>query len=337
MSNAHKYKKIFASVILLTGTLFAQSTVSDISSMPGAFSRMGFGARGMGMGNAMSAVKDGTLVSYYNPALAPFQEGNSFQTSYSILSLNRSLNFLNFTRRFELGKKEDSNGNIKPRSVAGISIGIINAGVSKIDARDNQGNKTGDISTSENQFFAAVSNRFSERLSIGIAFKFFYYKLYESVTSTALGFDLGALYLLNENMTLSFMISDINSKYEWDTGKIYGTSGNVTKNKFPLLKKIGFSYKFDEPKIIAAIEFENSNGGTNILRAGGEYNIYQNLFLRAGFDKLNLSNFDFPIRPTFGFSYFYKIDSLKVGIDYAFVIEPYSSDDQHIIGININF
>jgi hypothetical protein len=305
--------------------------------MPGAFSRIGFGARGIGMGNAMSAVKEGNLVSYYNPALVPFQEGNSFQTSYTFLSLDRSLNFLNFTKRFELGKKENSDKTTKPRSVVGLSVGLTNSGVSHIDARDSEGRKTGDLSTSENQFFAAVANRFSEKFSIGIAFKFYYYKLYQDVTSTGLGFDLGVLYLLNESMTLSFMVSDINSKYEWDTGKIYGSNGNITKNKFPLLKKIGFSYKFNEQKIIAAVEFESSDAGTNFLRVGGEYNIYENFLLRAGADKLNLSNFDFPLRPSFGFSYFYSLNSLKLGIDYAFVIEPYSSSDQHIIGINVNF
>jgi len=330
-------KKIFLQILFLSVVISAQSTISEISSMPGAFSRMGFGARGIGMGNAMSAVKEGNLVSYYNPALIPFQEGNSFQTSYTFLSLDRSLNFLNFTKRFELGKKENADGTTKPRSIVGLSVGLINAGVSHIDARDNEGRKTGDLSTSENQFFAAVANRFSEKLSIGIAFKFYYYKLYQDVTSTGLGFDLGALYLLNDEMTLSFMVSDINSKYEWDTGKIYGSSGNQTKNKFPLLKKIGFAYKFTQEKIIAAIEFENSNAGTNFLRIGGEYNIYENFLLRAGADKLNLSNFDFPLRPSFGFSYFYSLNSLKLGIDYAFVIEPYSSSDQHIIGINVNF
>jgi len=330
-------KKIFLQLLFLSVVTSAQSTISEISSMAGAFSRMGFGARGIGMGNAMSAVKEGNLVSYYNPALIPFQEGNSFQTSYTFLSLDRSLNFLNFTKRFELGKKENADGTTKPRSVVGLSVGLINSGVSRIDARDSEGRKTGDISTSENQFFAAVANRFSEKLSIGIAFKFYYYKLYQDVTSTGLGFDLGALYSLNDQMTISFMVSDINSKYEWDTGKIYGSSGNQTKNKFPLLKKVGFSYKFIEPKIIAAVEFENSDAGTNYLRIGGEYNIYENFLLRAGVDKLNLSNFDFPMRPSFGFSYFYSINSLKLGIDYAFVIEPYSSSDQHIIGINVNF
>src|SRR3989339_2087490 len=244
-------KKILIIIALVTFSLHAQSQYSAISSMPGSFSRLGFGARGIGMGNAMSSIKEGSLVSYYNPALAVFQEGNSFQTSYTFLSMDRHLNFLNFTKRFEFGKKEMPDGTTKPRSIAGISVGIINAGVTNIDGIDSQGKQTGALSTSENQFFVAVANRFSEKLSIGIAFKFYYYKLYQDVTSSGLGFDLGALYSLNDEMTLSFMISDINSKYEWDTGKIYGTNGNITKNKFPLLKKIGFSYKFDEPKIIA--------------------------------------------------------------------------------------
>jgi len=330
-------RKIIIQILALSSFAFAQASTSEISSMPGAFSRMGFGARGIGMGNAMSAVKEGNLVSYYNPALIPFQEGNSFQTSYTFLSLDRSLNFLNFTKRFELGKKENADGTTKPRSVVGLSIGLINAGVSHIDARDSEGRKTGDLSTSENQFFVAVANRFSEKLSIGIAFKFYYYKLYQDVTSSGLGFDLGALYSLNNEMTVSFMVSDINSKYQWDTGKIYGANGKQTKNIFPLLKKIGFAYKFIEEKIIAAVEYENSNAGTNFLRIGGEYNIYENFLLRAGIDKLNLSNFNFPLRPSFGFSYFYSLNSLRIGIDYAFVIEPYSSSDQHIIGVNVNF
>lgn len=100
--------------------------------MAGSFSRMGFGARGMGMGNAMAAVIDGNLVSYYNPALSAFQNDNYFQTSYSFLSLDRALNFLNFTKKFEFGKS-------KKKRTAGISIGIINAGVSGIKGTDNQG------------------------------------------------------------------------------------------------------------------------------------------------------------------------------------------------------
>ena len=330
-------KKIITIILILFSVINAQPQFSAISSLPGAFSRMGFGSRGMGMGNAISAVKEGNLVAYYNPALASYQEENSFQTSYSVLSLDRSLNFLSYTRKFEFGKVETPDGNFRPRSIAGISTGIINAGVSNIDARDAQGINTGTLSTSENQFFVAVANRFSEKLAIGIAFKFYYYKLYEDFSSTGLGFDIGALYSFNENLTFSFVIKDINSKYDWDSGKIYGQSGRQSKDKFPLLTRVGASYKFDNPKLIAAVEFENTNANAKYLRAGVEYNIYEDLFLRAGVDRYNFINSDVPVKPSLGFSYFHLFNSYRIGIDYAFVMEPYSNGDQHIIGISVNF
>lgn len=326
-------KYLLIMLLFLSQVAFGQTQTSEISSMPGAFSRMGFGARGMGMGNAMSAVKYGSIVSYYNPALSAFQEKNNFHTSYSILSLDRSLNFLNFTKTFPFGTKKNENGESVPRSIAGFSAGIINAGVSDIPAYDNSGVKYDDLSTSENQFFFSVSNRFSEKLAVGIAFKFYYYKLYEDITSTSLGFDIGALYSLNDNITISGVLTDINTKYKWDTSDIYGTDGKATEDKFPLLKKLGVAYKFDNPKLIASVEIESSNAETTFLRFGAEYNIFESLYLRGGMDKWNLQNSDFPVRPSFGFSYFYTLNNFVAGIDYAFVIEPYSSSDQHIIGV----
>ena len=115
---------------------------------------MGFGARGMGMGNVMSAVKSGNLISYYNPALSVFQKENSFQASYGILSLDRKLNFLNFTKRFSLpSKKADTTKTKEDGLMAGISFGLINSGVGDIIERDDQGNNLNIFSTTENQFF----------------------------------------------------------------------------------------------------------------------------------------------------------------------------------------
>ncbi len=332
-------KKVFLSIIIfMSANLIAQPEFSSISSKVGAFSRMGFGARGMGMGNAMSAVIDGNLVSYYNPALNSFQKGNSFQSTYSFLSLDRSLNFVNFTKSFPMGRKQNDDGTFtKPRSVAGVSFGIINAGVGDIIEYDNSGNQTGETSTSENQIFLSVSNQFSEKLAIGIGFKYYYYKLYEDVTSTSFGADIGAVYLLNENITIAVSLVDLLSKYEWDTSDIYGQNGRNTEDKFPLLKRIGVAYKLDDPNLIASIEIESSNAETTFLRFGGEYNIFENLFLRVGLDKLNIQNTDFPARPSFGFSYFHDLRTTKIGVDYAFVIEPYSSSDRHIVGVNIIF
>lgn len=328
-------KKILIILSIISLSLTAQTEFSEYNSMAGSFSRMGFGARGMGMGNALSAVINGNLVSYYNPAVSAFQEGNSFQTSYSILSLDRSLNFLNFTKKFEFGKnKIDST---KPRSTAGISVGIINSGVSDIDGRDSQGEKFKTLSTSENQFFLSFSNRFSEKLALGVGLKFYYYKLYEDITSTAFGFDIGALFIYNENLTFAAAITDINSKYKWDTSSIYGTDGNSTINKFPVLMKLSAAYNFPEQKILASLEIEHSNGGTDFLRIGTEYNIIEPLYLRGGIDRISISNPDIPMRPSLGFSYYKLLGGLTIGIDYAFVVEPYSSHDQHIIGVDLLF
>jgi len=332
-------KKLASIILILFSTaLLAQPKISGLASEPGAFSRMGFGARGIGMGNAMSAVTTGNLVSYYNPALTVFQEGNSFQTSYSFLSLDRSLNFLNFTRKFDFYSKKDSaNENREPRSTAGVTIGIINSGVSKIDGRDNNGLKTGDLSTSENQFFVGLSNRFSKKLSLGINAKVFYYRLYDKVHSSGFGLDVGALYVVNDQYTISFVVSDINSRYKWDTAPIYGQDGTTTTDKFPILMKAGVGYKNKELKLTAAAEFERSSVKTNIVRLGVEYNIYENLFLRGGIDQFDLSNSDSPAKPALGFSYYKTFDNIIIGVDYAFMIEQYSPQDRHIVGINVNF
>lgn len=323
-------------VFFFTGFLIAQPKFTEINSKVGAFSRMGFGARGIGMGNAMSAVTTGNLVSYYNPAQPSFQENNSFQSGYTFLSLDRSLNFLSFTRKFDFYSKVNPKDTV-PRATAGISFGIINAGVSGIDGRDNNGLQTEELSTSENQVFLSVSNRFSRKLSVGIAVKFYYYKLYEEITSNGLGVDIGALYKVNDNWNISLMISDLNSEYDWDTSPIYQQQGLTSMDKFPVLNKIGLSYYKPEIKLLAAIEFENSSAGTNIIRLGAEYNIYDNLFLRGGFDQFNLSNIDAGVKPSLGFSYSKLLGDWLVGIDYAFMIEQYSSSDRHIIGVNINF
>lgn len=316
---------------------YPQPQFSSLSSMPGSFSRMGFGPRGIGMANAMSAVTDGNLVSYYNPAVAAFQEKNSFQAGYTFLTLDRSLNFLSFTRKFDFYSSRDTSANRIPRSSAGISIGVINAGVNKIDGRDNQGFPTGELSTSENQIFLGLSNRFSRKLAIGVAAKFYYYKLYEEISSTNLGFDIGALYRLSEYLNIAVVLTDLNSQYKWDSSPVYGRDGTITQDKFPVLTKFGMSYLDKELGLLASAEVMVTNGDLTILRFGAEYNIIDRLYLRGGIDQLSLNNSGWPVKPSAGISFAREIGNFLVGFDYAFMIEQYSAGDRHIVGLNFTF
>ncbi len=133
---------------------------------------------------------------------------------------------------------------------------------------------------------------------------------------------------LNDNFNISLVIADINSKYKWDTSPIYEQEGITTEDKFPNLRKIGVSYRNKEIGILGAIEFENSNAQTNILRAGVEYNIYDQFYVRGGIDQFNLDNLDWPVVPSLGFSFFKAFDSFVVGVEYAFQIEQYSSAEE---------
>lgn len=331
-------KKFFILIfLLLQAAAFSQAKFTDINSRTGSFSRMGFGARGIGMGNAMGAVTEGNLVSYYNPAVSVFQNDNSFQTGFTFLSLDRHLNFLNFTKRFDFGfSKTDSSANKTQRS-AGISIGVIQSGVSKIDGRDGDDFKTGDLSANEYLFFVGLSNRFSQKVSVGLAVKFYYNNLYEKVTSTAVGLDIGAIYRYNDCLNFSFSLSDLNSKYKWDTSPIYGQDGANTENVFPLMKKFGVSYNFKDIKLLTSAEFEISNADSKVVRLGAEYNIYDKLLIRAGLDQWDLGNADRAAMPACGLSYTSNVSGLLIGFDYAFQAENYSASSRHVVGVSVNF
>ena len=71
------------------------------------------------MGNAMVSNIFGDVVGYYNPAISSFQKDGVVNIGYTFLSMDRSLNFVGFTKKFTL-KDQGHRG-------AGISLLWINA------------------------------------------------------------------------------------------------------------------------------------------------------------------------------------------------------------------
>jgi len=304
-------------LILIIFLLISFEVHAQIKSMPGAFTRMGFDATGLSLGNSIIAERKDVTCPYYNPARIVFQENISFNLSYTFLNLDRNLNTFSFILPIKL---KQENGEILSSA---ISAGLINAGVNNIDGRDLDGFHTNKLSIFEDQFFLAVSALFSKNLSIGANFKFNYAKLYENITSSGFGIDIGILYIYNNNFLFGFMIKDINTAYEWDTSELYGQNGNNTKEKFPLIKIIGMSYNFSND-FCCHFSFENSNQKTNILKFGSEYEFNTNFKIRIGIDRIDISNTSNGIKPSFGFSYSNEFSSLKPILNYALCLEPFT-------------
>jgi hypothetical protein len=302
--------------------LAVQVSFPQTAGQAGVFARMGFGARGMGMGNAMTAVVQGDVVSYYNPAAPAFGTVRHAGVSFGLLSLDRYLNFLNFTQP------------IQP--TGGLSVGLINAGVRDIDGRDADGEKSGTYSTYENQVTLSFSNRVDENVSIGVTMKLYHSKLFDEVTTTTVGFDGGILVRPVEPLTVGFVLQDIGSKYKWNT-KDVNSEGRETEDKFPMLKRLGLAYTLPDGMGVASVDFEQTSRGSVVMRGGVEYSPESHITLRGGADRIDLGDNATGVKPTFGFTVIKPIDGWTPSLSYAFSSESFAPRGFHMITLSAIF
>ncbi len=308
-------KTIIISLILCS-TALAQS-------YPGSFSRVGLNAKGMAMGNSIAAMPEGNVYTYYNPALASFQMGGSISGSVALMSLGRQLNVITYTQGLKPG--------------AGMSLGLINANVTNIDGRDADGNPTGNFSTSEYLAYFSFSNEFFSGFSIGVNLKMYYNNLYSGLTSTALGFDVGALYRATSRLSLGAVVTDIGVKYHWDSSKLYGTDGSSFTTPFPHILKLAASYDLPILNSCVTAEYDIAPGTLKGIRAGIEYSPLPLLALRAGITSTDMPNLGTVITPSFGFGAKIEFLDFAPEINYAYVSEPFTPYGIQTISLMFGF
>jgi hypothetical protein len=319
------YLSSFATAILIScclvpSNVYAQNSY-DLGGLAGSAMRMGFGARGMSMGNSIGAMTNDDGLSYYNPAIVPFQTERTAYVSTGFLPLDRNLNFLSYTQ------------SLKPSG--GFSLAILNAGVSKIDGRNSDGVQTEMYSTSENEFIFSFGTKVRPDFAIGLSAKILYYSLFEGVKSTTVGFDLGVLYELNEEWALGLIVGDINSKYKWDTSTLYGQDGNTTIEHFPLRRRLAVCYAPAYFRSRISVETEWI-GSTWLTRAGVEIPLHDNLTLRGGIDQIAFDG-SVSAKPSLGFSLQGPVASWKPILSYGYIFEPYSSGGIHMLSLTVDF
>lgn len=323
------------------------SSYSQIGSLPGSFTRLGFGARGQAMGNSMSAVTNGIIAPYYNPALAAYQIGHVLNGNYSLLSLDRKLNHISYTQNLSLRKKGANHFSDDPdlQSIAGFSVGWINAGDANIDGRDDDGFKTGTLGVFENQFYFTLSNRFTDRLAIGLNFKFYYsgFNVFSvnqpaSVTSSGFGLDIGVLYQLTEQVSVALVVQELVTKYRWDTSTLYGPErGKTTEYPFIRLYRAGAAYQLPDTTALVSCELEYTSEKTMTARIGAEVKLIPQFTLRAGVDKLRLSDSGLKPKPTVGFTVTQLLGIFSPSVSYAIIFEPVAPSSTHVVSVALNF
>jgi len=334
---------LWMSVLLIAGftapSLHAQHA--------GAFSRMGFGARGIAMGNAQSADLSGSASPYYNPALAPLTEGQSVAASVSTLSFDRNVQFL------QLGAP------LQDR--AGFMVGLVHASVSNIDGRDNSGFHTGMLSVDEYAGFLAFGLKFSTRVSAGINLQLFQSDLYEGLSAArTIGVDLGLAVRVRDDLALALVADDLLARYTWD-GSAVGGSGSEVTDAFPRRLRLGLTHRRWDDRWLFAAEIESrtasathvtyeprilGDGAARIrnestltfqetrFRAGVEAWILNGFALRAGADQLGKDTLG-TFRPSAGFSAEQPMGELRIRVDYAFGWEAQAAGQMHFVTLHV--
>jgi hypothetical protein len=304
---------------------FAISAFAQSGGTAGSFSRIGFGPRGMAMGNAFTSVTNDGIYSYYNPAIAAYApEGNQFDLATSAMSFDRTFSTANAT--------------FKLPPVAGITVSILHAGVSDIDGRSGSGYDTGMLDTNEYQLAAAWGRRIGDSFSIGLGFKYYLSDLHTnlSVAKTA-GLDLGLLYTFSDRLRAGFTVQDLLASYSWNSSSVYGDESSNQVDKFPTIVRVGISYDITQ-KWLASLEggrLIHENISRNNLRIGSSYLLHERITARAGWQIDELSSLDASNHFSAGFSVHLPFDVLSPSVDYAFVQEA-NNIYMHTFGLRLN-
>ncbi|MCS7012006.1 MAG: hypothetical protein RMI34_03660 [Chloroherpetonaceae bacterium] len=351
-----------AGIVWLFLAVAAGHSFAQVSGAAAPFSRMGFSARGTGLGNAGTAIAtSGELHPYYNPALVGFTEYYDASVTYTFLSLDRTLNFVSF-----LGK-------IGP--TAGIGAAWINAGIGNIDARNRDGKQTGTLSTSENLFMLSFANRFTDALSLGLTLRGYLASLVAQIRpSFTIGLDAGALYRFSLDsltyLSLAVSVADVLSQYRWDTTPIYDQQGLTTIDPLPLALRAGIALQWEQlfgwhTIVLAAdvqlltaslegrrttfivengiarptLETESLRRSETHLRLGAMLQPLRILKFRIGVDRLGLQGIGFfeLAKPAFGFSVEYPIDRVVAALDYTFMLEPNAPFGLNFLSLGVKF
>lgn len=286
----------------------------------GAFLRMAYGARAQALGDAYSAIPEGAISGMYNPALLPHLPHRQLALAYGYLPLDRRTSFVGFA--MPLQPHRDESGQLMK---AGFSLAWLRAGVNNIDGRDMSGNSIGTFSNSEDAFYFSFAMAPVSMFSVGLSAKVLYNRMPNmtnddaALTSRGFGIDIGAYLTPINNFALGVVLRDNNSKYTWNTDKVW-ERGTSTTYKFPRVLRVAASYRVPRWLLLTA-ELEDSKEQNPRFHAGAEFNYQEIGSLQLGLDDL---------RPCFGLGFGAYLFNRRTTLNYAYVFADEGPGADHL-------
>lgn len=336
--------------------MVAASGAGASAQGPGAFARMGMGARSLALPSQV-ADRSGLASPYLNPALAPFQPAQGVELSAGLLAFDRQWQAVQVAAP------------LRPRS--GFAGGVVHGGVDNIDGRDGSGQPTdgptegGTLSSDEYAFFATFGIQLSDRVSGGAGLRLYRNELFRDVSApTAVGVSLGVSAQLSDRLAVGLAVDDLFARYEWNAS---GSVSASATDYFPTRARGGAAFTSGtrsggRPRLTVAAEAELfvqraeavRPGGVEVVstspsptmvtldyrladvqgRVGAEYWVVDGFAVRGGLDRIGAGAAG-ELRPSAGFGLEQRLTELDIRVDYAVVVEPFASGLMHMATVRL--
>lgn len=273
------------------------------------FLSIGIGARAAGMGGAYTAVSEGSIASYWNPAGLAEVEGGEVVFGHFAWYQDVTLEHATIAHR------------IHDKTTLAASITFLDYG--EIAGYDVNGITTGNITAYDWYGALSVGYKANHKYSVGLTAKFINQKLDEFSGST-FALDLGGKFLI-DRLVVAAVIANIGPDMKFD---------NQTE-RLPTTFRLGLSgYPFNDA-FMTSFELEKKFYGGTAVRHGFEVNFSEQYFIRTGYNY-------FPGHASRSFG-----SGISMGtgvrftwgeIDYAFTPgEQYSSENLHRLSLVLKF
>ncbi len=285
-------------------SLFADD---DGGSSPAAYLGSGIGSRALGIG-AFTALADDGTAAYWNPAGLGQLKNFEFDSQVSLLSLNRSHNFISYDH------------NLNKYGVLSAMLVNYSAGNDLEARQSNTLSPDSLFSDSEDCFYLSWGKDFNNHWLFGMNLKVLLQNLYNQ-NAFGLGFDLGTLYKDPQGWSAGLMLQDVYSYLSWNL------SGAV--DHLPFVGRIGLAYPVVK-NLEAAGDLEN---GISYLTTwkwglGAEYTMEDHFFIRAGVRNL---------LPCFGLGLDFPFAGTRCCFDYSLGLDNIDQSLIHNLSLQVRF
>lgn len=290
------------------------------AGQPGAYLRLGVGARAAALSDAYAALAEGPDAGYWNPAALAWSRRPALGSSLSVLSLGRQYNTAALQLAWDPADAPpegqlplSQRGGLGAWSVTWLSFSLGN----DFEGRTADTASFYKFADRQTAYLFSHGRPLTPWLALGAGLRV-YDRQIDDFSASGSGGDLGLLFLLGPSVRLGLSASDLFARLRWSTGY---------EEQIPVIVRASIAVRPWSRARLAG-QLTAVEGRSWEPNFGVELEPLRGVFTRAGWKKDGIS---------LGAGLRLPLKALPIQLDYAFLPDPLKQGDAQRIEVQIYF